>query len=274
MHGPESRQGPTPQRPRWIWLLAGTGDGPVLAEGLLRQGWHVRVQVVTPAATRAYRPHPRLELVSGALAGTEAIAAELARPYAAVVDATHPFALTISAQLERACQRRGQRLLRLQRQVPTAGAVEPLGSLQQLAGQALRGERLLLAIGGRQLGEAVALSPGACHHARLLPSPLALQQGLCAGIRPDRLACVRPSRSGWIEAALVRRWRITAVLARQGGGYSEAVWHALAERLRLRLLLIERQESAEQQASALPAPALLAQLAAWAPTDPPPSPHG
>jgi precorrin-6A/cobalt-precorrin-6A reductase len=274
MHGPESRQGPRPGPPRWIWLLAGTGDGPALAEALLRQGWHVRVQVVTPAATRAYRPQPRLELVSGALAGPEAIAAELARPYAAVVNATHPFALTISAQLERVCRLRGQPLLRLQRQVQAARAVEPLGSLQELANHPLQGERLLLAIGGRQLAEAVALSPGACHHARLLPSPQALQQGIGAGLRPDRLACVRPSRSGWIEAALVRRWRITAVLARQGGGYSEAVWHALAERQPLRLLLIQSQANPAQQAPALAAEELLARLAAWAPTDPPPSPHG
>jgi precorrin-6A/cobalt-precorrin-6A reductase len=270
MHGPESRQAP----PRWIWLLAGTGDGPMLAEALLQQGWHVRVQVVTLAATRAYRAHPRLDLVSGALAGPAAIAAALEHPYGAVVDATHPFAVTISEQLEQACRLRGQPLLRLQRQVQPAGPVEPLRSLQELAGLTLQGERLLLAIGGRQLAEAVALTPGACHHARLLPSPLALQQGIRAGIRADRLACVRPSRSGWIEAALLRRWRITAVLARQGGGYSEAMWHALAGRQRLRLLLIQRRPEPAHQAAALPAQALLARLAAWAQADAPPPPHG
>lgn len=258
MHGPEIHQPGGGRPPGWIWLLAGTGAGPPLAAALLRQGWHVKVSVVSEAATRAYRQHPRLLVEAGALAGEGAIRAELQRrPYAAVVDATHPFAARITADLSAACRCGGQRLLRLHRSVPEVAGALPLASLQALAQQPLAGERLLLAIGMRQLGAAVALSPGAIHHARLLPSAAALQQAQAAGLPADRVACVRPSHSGWIEAGLLRHWDITAVLARQGGGFSEAVWQRLCAELGVRLLLIQRPA-----AEALPRQQLLAELAA------------
>lgn len=273
MHGPDIHQ-PASGGPRgWIWLLAGTGDGPPLAEALLGQGWPVKVSVVSEAAARAYPAHPRLQVEAGALAGAAAITAELQRrPYAAVVDATHPFAVQISAALTEACGSRGQRLLRLQRGAPPAERVRLLPSLQALSHHPLAGERLLLAIGMRQLGDAVAHSPGAIHHARLLPSAAALQRAQAAGLPAERVACVRPSRSGWIEAGLLRHWGITAVLARQGGGFSEAVWQRLCAEQQVQLLLIQRPTTDVGPASeALPARELLAQLAGLA-AGPAPSP--
>lgn len=257
MHRPEIDQAANDRPPGRIWLLAGTGDGPPLTQALLQQGWRVTVSVVSEAAARAYPPHPRLRVEAGALAGEAAIRAELQRQcYAAVVDATHPFAVQISAALTAACQSQGQRLLRLQRSVPCAPGVVLLPSLAALGQQQLAGERLLLAIGMRQLGPAVALSPGAVHHARLLPSAEALQRAQAAGLAAERVACVRPSRSGWIEAGLLGHWGITAVLARQGGGFSEAVWQRLCAELGVRLLLIACPRS-----DALPQADLLAQLA-------------
>lgn len=264
MHGSENHQGEGPPAVQplrgWIWLLAGTGDGPPLATALRRQGWGVRVSVVNPTALRAYRAQRHLELVAGPLAGVESIAAELGRrPYAAVVDATHPFAERISADLAQACAELRQPLLALERAVDPGGGAVGIARLEDLGQQDLRGERLLLAIGGRRLAAAVAHSPGALHHARLLPTAVALQQAIAAGLPAERLALVRPSRSGWIEAGLLRHWGITAVLARAGGGYSEAVWQRLAAQQNLRLLLLQRPAAQ----AGLPLQALLARLAAW-----------
>ena len=240
MHRPDLHQ--TPPR---LWLIAGTGEGPMLAEQLLADGWHLTVSVVSAPAALAYRPHPGLSLRVGALGGANAVVAELAgaeacgQPYAVVVDATHPFARQVSQQLAVACGARGQRLLRLRRPA-LEGPATLLPGMADLKGVPLMDQRLLLAIGARQLAAAVACSPGAVPHARLLPSPSALQEAMAAGLAPARVACLRPASAGAVERALVRRWRITTVLARQSGGPTEQLWRQICGAERLQLLLLSR----------------------------------
>jgi precorrin-6A/cobalt-precorrin-6A reductase len=268
MHDPAGRQGLR------LWLIAGTGEGPRLASQLLERGWRLEVSVVSGAASLAYPAHRRLRLLIGALAGSEAIRQLLAaaalegQPYAAVVDASHPFASQISHQLAEALQQQlGQQqwgqeridqqqiedrptepqpsrplLLRLVRPLLSSPADRLLVNLKALAHQRLAGRRLLLAIGARQLAEAVALSPGALHHARLLANPEALQRAMAAGIAPQRLAPLRPGGSGEaaLLAALLRRWRIDGILCRQSGGITETLWRQLAASQNCELLLLQR----------------------------------
>ena len=254
MQGEPLHQG-LPTQPPLIWLLAGTGDGPPLAAALLRRGWRLRVSVVGATATRAYTPHPLLTLQVGDLADDGAVERELAqhRPRW-VVDATHPFARRISERLERVCGGRDQALLRLRRPElgadlgPEQGSCEPLNGLGALAQLDLSHERLLLAIGSRQLPQAMAASNAAAHFARILDRPASLQLALAAGLSDGQLACLHPSgtpqsggpEAGALERALCRRWRISAVLCRAGGGRSEAVWHGVAQQLGLRLLVLQR----------------------------------
>ena len=270
MHDPPLHQA----SPR-LWLFAGTGEGPSLASALLAMGWHVKLSLVSGEALRAYGPHPRLEPAIGAIGSAAAIAAALDRaevigePCQVVVDATHPFACQISADLAEVCLGRSQPLLRLRRegvglelggrargtafQWPSQGpSVQLLNGLESLSDLNLRQEKLLLAIGHRQLARAVALTPGALHHARLLPHGTSLQQAMAAGLAPNRVACLRPgtgpggpSFAASIEEALVRQWGITTILARQSGGVTEACWRDVAQRLSLTLLLLQRPAEPE-----------------------------
>ena len=99
----------------WIWLLAGTAEGVAIAAALIRSGWTVEVSVVTASAARAYADLAVAALHQGPLDGDASIEQVLARRPSWVVDATHPFALQISAALHRVCGREGQRLLRFER---------------------------------------------------------------------------------------------------------------------------------------------------------------
>ena len=213
---------------------------------LLARGWRVRVCVVGSAAALAYRPDPRLELRVGALGGPADLERDLAAACAAgapprwVVDATHPFASRISAALAAACAARGQPLLRLQRPLLPPDGATLLSGLEALGGVPLQGRALLLAIGARQLGAALALSPGARHHARLLPSAGALAAAMAAGLLPDRVACLRPGADAAVERALCRRWGIEIVLCRRSGGRTETLWREVAAAERLQLLLLDR----------------------------------
>lgn len=250
-----------------LWMLAGTGEGPVLAAQLLQRGWRLRVSLVSAAAALAYRPllkdwgGQRLELAIGPLDGAAAIARALQQarfqgdPVAVVVDATHPFALQISQALVAACSAEAVPLLRLQRELSAPAEATVLPQLSDLAAEALQGVPLLLALGGRQLAAAVACSAGAVHHARVLPAPGALQFALAAGLAPARIACLRPSADFGVEAALVRQWGIRAIVCRQSGGLTQAGWQQVSQRHGCRLLLVQRP-GPESGAKASPVVAL------------------
>ncbi len=269
MHGAPFDQPPS----RRLWLFSGTGDGPPLAQALLAQGWELRVSVVTPQAARVYTAAPELEIQVGPLGGAARlqralVAAKVAgRPFRAVIDATHPFAVRVHGELQTGCAQAGVPLLVLQRgETPSlepalASSATGLAELAALAQLDLRGERLLLAIGARHLAQAVSLCPGAEPHARILPRPGALQQALAAGLAPERLACLQPG-SGAVEAALVRRWRIGVILARQSGPPSETLWRQVAAAEGCRLLLLRQPDSRAAALARSPAQ-LLDLLAAW-----------
>jgi len=235
----------------WIWLFSGTGEGPPLAAALRQRGWRVRVWVVAAVAARAYPRDEGLVVEVGALGGADPLRSTLqaaGRAGAAprwVVDATHPFAQRISADLARVCPPLGVPLLRLQRPPLPPGRAVLLPTLEALGQQRLVGRALLLAIGARQLAAARAHSPAAAHHARLLPSAGALALAMAAGLAPERVACLRPTESGLLERALCRRWGIEAVLARQSGGAPEQLWHGITQELGLDLLLLRRPPEPE-----------------------------
>ena len=262
MHGPVLHQRARPAEP-WVWLFAGTAEGPPLAQALLARGWQVRVSVVTAAATRAYLPHPSLQVQVGACssdAGLEQQFRQLAPRW--VVDATHPFALEISARLERVCRPLDQPLLQLDRREANetrhGEQLQLLETMETLSGLVLAGDHLLLAIGARQLPAAIAATPQCQHFARVLDQPGSLQAARAAGLADHHIACLRPDASGagQLEEALCRRWQINRVLCRQGGGRSELLWRQVCQRLQLPLLLLRRPTDA----SGLPMEALLEKL--------------
>ncbi|WP_157665319.1 precorrin-6A/cobalt-precorrin-6A reductase [Cyanobium sp. NIES-981] len=252
-------------------MFAGTGEGPGLAQQLQAQGWRLRVSVVDPAAGKPYEQLSAVEISVGALAGVGALRTALEEaearsdPFALVIDATHPFAERIHTTLQQGCAASGTPLLRLSRPPCRLGpGCTVLPELAHLSSLDLSGRRLLLAIGARRLPEAVACTAGAVHHARLLPNAHSLQQAMAARLAPQRVACLRPTAEGSIEAALVRRWGIEVILVRQSGGEPERRWHRLAARHGCRLLLLQRPEPGSD-VPALSGSELLRDLAQWRP---------
>jgi precorrin-6A/cobalt-precorrin-6A reductase len=234
-----------------LWLIAGTGEGPALAQQFLERGWRLRVSVVTLTAAQTYPESPDLEMVVGALADAGALRSRLEAaeregdPFRWLIDASHPFAVRITPAAMAATRGRPERLLRLERPGLEAPWAIPLIHMDDLPRHVANNERLLLAIGARQLGEAVRRCPGARFHARVLPYPQALRQAQQAGLAADHLACFHPTTDGAVEQALCRQWQIEAILCRQSGGVTEALWQQVARALGLRLLLLQRPPEPE-----------------------------
>ena len=239
MHDPQNRQG-------HVWLLAGTGEGPVIAAALLQRGLRVSVSVVTESAGHVYRSLPLANLWVGPLAGPDAICVRLQRAgIDQLVDATHPFATQITAHLQQASQRSGCPLLRFERPLALASGSCVVERVTEIPSQALQGQRLLLAVGARCLSQLVPplQAAGAELYARVLPTPQALRQAVAAGLADAHLALIHPGKSAQpesLELALCRHWRITAVLCRQSGGVTERCWHQVASQLSLSLWLLRR----------------------------------
>jgi precorrin-6A/cobalt-precorrin-6A reductase len=229
-----------------LWLIAGTGEGPALARRLLVRGWRLRVSVVTASARLAYPNDPRLEVVVGALAGASAWQAALAEaerqgdPFQWLVDASHPFASLVTAAAAAAMEGRPERLVRLHRPPLPTPLATPLSHIRQMEEHLRRGDRLLLAIGARQLREALRHCGEALPHCRVLPHPQALRLALQAGVPPQRIACLHPTEDGAMERGLCEHWGITTILCRQSGGTTEALWWRISEERGLRLLSLRR----------------------------------
>ena len=232
---------------RRIWLLAGTGEGPSLAQALLERGWWVRISVVSSKAAEAYAGLGVQRLSIGALNGPEGIGTVLERegPFTWVIDATHPFAIRITAELMQVCSLRRQPLLRLERSAERGAAFAFLNDLADVRDPRLKGSRLLLAVGARHLAVAAsaAAAAGASIHARVLPNVEGLRAALAVGLPSDQLAVLRPLQGdppGSIERALCCRWRITDVVCRQSGGVTERLWRGICQGQGLRLWLLRR----------------------------------
>lgn len=229
-----------------VLVFAGTGEGPALVAALAQAGRSVSVSVVTESAAHAYRWAELNNLHVGAFNAFEDLSAHcLSLAVDAVVDATHPFALTISTQLQQVCRIHGLPLVRFERPGSIGEEASLLTEVQALAHQPLHSHRVLLAVGARHLAAAAQAgrTAGAIVKARVLPTPAAIRLADAAGLSGEDLAVLRPLggvRPGAVEAALCRRWAITDVLCRQSGGAADALWSALAETVGFHLWKLKR----------------------------------
>ena len=229
-----------------VWLLAGTGEGPSLASALLARGFQVSVSVVTEAALRPYSALSLHHRWAGALSRVEAIVARIQHARVdLLVDATHPFATQVSAQLVQAVDQVSCPLVRFERALEPAPAAQVIERVDAIPRDALARKRVLLALGARHLAAVVPplRAAGAQPHARVLPTPLALRQAVAAGLADEHLALLQPLQGtvpGRLEEALCRHWQIDAVVCRQSGGVTERCWHQVCSELGLDLWLLRR----------------------------------
>lgn len=244
-------------RPRLL-ILGGTAEAALLAERLVDEG---RFEVVTSlaGATRQRRALAG-EVRTGGFGGAEGLADYLeAARVARVIDATHPYAATISRHAAAACARLGLPALRLQRPpwqqqpgdrwIEVADTREAAKVLPDLA------KRAFLSIGRRETAAFAGL-PEVWFLVRLIETP-AEPLGLAAyelllGRGPFEVAS---------ERALLDRYRIAALVAKNSGGGATYAKIAAAREAALPVVMIARPEAPEGVATAAGVEDVLAWLA-------------
>lgn len=234
----------TPNTLPRLWLIGGTEESKHLALAIAQAHIPCTVTVTTEAARALYPADSTVRVWVGQLT-SEILPQFLQQQHiAAILDASHPFAVEISRGAIAAAQPCCLPYLRYERTaiIQHRGTTHTLPSLEALlTPERLQGQRLLAILGYRMLAQFQPWQHQATLFARILPSPTALEAALAAGFTPDRLIALRPPVCPDLERALWQQWQISLVVAKASGSAGgEDVKRQVAADLGIPLVIIER----------------------------------
>ena len=224
--------------PARVLILGGTGDARGLAARLVEGGHHV---VTSLAGVTADPRLPAGEVRKGGFGGIDGLADYLkGERFDWLIDATHPFAVQISAHAHAAAELAGVRLVRLERPGWAAGPGDVWTPVADTAAavQALPAGAVALVTIGRKEVAAFAARADVRVVARMIEAP-------AAALPPNwRLVLARPPFSVDDELALMRSEKVTVVVTKNAGGPGSAKLKA-ARDLGLPVVMIERPPKPE-----------------------------
>jgi precorrin-6A/cobalt-precorrin-6A reductase len=221
--------------PDKILILGGTADAAALAARLVAEGQDV---ITSLAGRLSTVPVLQGEVRVGGFGGVDGLAAFLAdRAITRVVDATHPFAATMSRHAREACAANGIPLQRLERPLwdKHPGDCWHMADDAAMAARmaARLGRRIFLTVGANTLGPFTRFG-GPFYLVRLIerPSRLAFpHHHLVLDRGPFRLEG---------EIALMRRFAIDLLVAKASGGPATEAKIRAARSLGLPVVLVRR----------------------------------
>ena len=100
-----------------VFIFSGTTEGRSLATWLASKGVMVHVRVATDYGADVMDPDDNIDVQVGSCGGAEGIARVISENmYEIVVDATHPYATTVSKHIREGCKQAGAEYIRLRRE--------------------------------------------------------------------------------------------------------------------------------------------------------------
>ena len=205
---------------RRVWLIGGTQESAALAIAIAQSSLPCVVTVTTESARLLYPVSPALRVWVGRLNAEQIGAFLQTHQICCILDASHPFAVEVSRLAIATATQYQIPYLRYER-LELEGDEQSetiLNSFETLlAGDYLRGQRVLLVVGYRPLEQFRSWQAHATLFARILPSVIALETALAADFTPDRLIALRPPVSVELERALWQQWEISMVVAKASG---------------------------------------------------------
>jgi len=230
-----------------VWILSGTSDGPLIANRLLELNYSVFASVLTYKAGQAYIENPKLHIITGKLKNKDEIINFIKKnKIKCVVDATHPFAVIISKNLNNACKEINTPLLLFERKslINNTKNFFYIDDLKDINNFDLEKKNILLAIGSRFLkGTAnYYMNCKANVFTRVLPTHESITKAFGSCIKKSNIAILEPSKNNEsiLEKKLCDFWEIDYVLCRESGSYSQKTWESIVYGSKMKLFLVKR----------------------------------
>ena len=227
-----------------LCIFAGTSEGRRLAEALAGRGVPLTVCVATEYGEVSLGELPDTAVLAGPMPRDQIEDLLRKEKFAAVVDATHPYAQHITESIREAAWNAGTEYIRLLRESRAAdsdgvfveNAEEAVAFLKKTEGN------ILLTTGSKTL-------PVYCEHeslreriyARVLPLPESLRICSECGLTADRILAMQGPFSEELNAALLRQTKAAWLVTKDSGapgGYEEKI--AAAKKAGAKALIIGR----------------------------------
>lgn len=232
-----------------IWIVAGTWDGRQIALRLEEEGWPVLASSVTDYGQLLLQESLRGETLSGPLDAESMSRVIQQRSIRLVIDATHPYAIQATRNIQQACGQEGIPWVRFERESlygeqgsdafdRVTWAEDVLAAAQQA--RAYPGG-IFLATGSRSLQTfARELGPEKLI-ARVLPTLESIQACQAAGINPGCIVALQGPFSVELNRELLRHYGARLLITKESGkagGFLEKV--EAAGQLQLPVIAIRR----------------------------------
>lgn len=203
-------------------VLAGTKDGRLLAEELLKRGHEVLVSTLTEYGAEL-AGNCGLPVRHGALAGEELTFLLQENSFTALIDATHPYATRIKEIARAACLASKVPYLRWERPPiidPLVANVywsENISEAAELA--AGLGKRILLTVGSNSLPEWLGRNclRERTLYVRVLPKSEVLKKCENLGLKPFQIIAAQGPFTQAFNEALIQQYKIDVLVAKESG---------------------------------------------------------
>ena len=252
-----------------ILLFAGTTEGRELAERLSEAGVPCTVSVATEYGAQVLGPGEGRTVLQGRLSGEQMESLIREEGFTCVVDATHPFATEVSAQIRKACEETDVPYLRLARDtegdMPAGGFGIYEAATMQEAAKILRGipGNLFLTTGSKDLPLLAAeIGEPERLYVRVLPSVESLTICMECGIPVGHLIAMQGPFTQDLNVDILRQTGARALLTKESGkvgGFDDKV--AAAREVGIPVVVVRNPEKKAEDRELLSFDEVLERLA-------------
>ncbi len=232
-----------------IIIFSGTSDGKRLAYQLADAGFAVVLSVATTYGEQVVAPHANVTIHTGRLDANQMSDFILSHQVTRIVDATHPYAQVVSAQLVSVCAQIGVEYIRMLRSANDLAEVVEVETTAQAAAYLAQTEgNVLLTTGSKELSLFTQVPDYQTRlFARVLSTAEVAQQCEALGFRGKNLIMMQGPFSQAMNRAMLEQIGAKWMVTKEGGavgGFPEKI--VAAQQAGVRVIVIRRPQETVQ----------------------------